>query len=83
MAKRKKAGLTIADLVTLAEETGFDPEILAEDLEEAADLERDLTLEGVRESDLREQLMFLWRNGWELGRLEEIIRKKSADPFAD
>jgi len=87
MAKRKgkdaKGELTLDDLVKLAESTDFDPDILDGDLEDAADDERELILENVRSEGVRGRLEFLYQHGFTLARLEEVIRKKNADPFAD
>jgi hypothetical protein len=82
-AKEKPLDHSLADLVELAEATGFDPDILDEELEAAADDERDMILENVRSESLHRRLEFLYFHGYALGRLEEIIKKKNTDPFAD
>lgn len=51
------------------------------DLRDAADEEADLIYENIKESVALEKLEFLYIHGWEIGRLEQMVRewKKEED----
>ena len=76
MAKRKtKGGPSLDDLVKLASELKLPEGAFDGDLRDAADDEANLIYDNVKEEALYEQLEFLHMHGFQLGRLEELIRE--------
>lgn len=83
MTKRKKPkqsdGPTLHELTALAQHLELPAGVFDGDLRDAADDEADMIYEDAQNSTLREQLEFLHMHGYQLGRLEEIIREYAAE----
>jgi hypothetical protein len=82
--KRKKPdGPPVGDrfqkLVDLARSLGLPDGAFDDDLEDAANREAELIFELMTSESLYRQLEFLYLHGFDLGRLEELIRERSTD----
>lgn len=84
---KKQPDLTVADriedLVELAGKLNLPDGSFDDELEDACNTDAKLAKESIQESGLFEQLEFLYARGYEVARLEELIREMAAEPRED
>lgn len=79
MTKKKPTEPTYQSLAKLAADLGMPDGALDGDLQDAADEEAQLIYELIKDESLEDQLEFLYLHGFQMGRLEEIIREYAAE----
>lgn len=77
MAKKQEPSLEdkLFDLEELYHALGVEGDALLGEVEDAAEVEAALIVENIMSESVFERLKFLYLHGYELGRLEEIIRE--------